>query len=194
MQAQALRIPARLGASSCGRAAREPQACAPAVAEAGALLRFDDRALERLTVAREFTRESKAIAATFAEERAPEHLRRSNGSDFIARAMKGRLSRRGTKARCMDSDSPLQNAFGESSGDKVCAECLALEEFETAAEADVLIAGWRKEYKKARPHSSLRHPTPREYRASWRGRVSLSPACRGGRKRKAFVNRVGVQL
>ncbi len=167
----------------------------------------DGRRPKILTIVDEFTRESKAIAvdrrmpaarvidvlaATFAEGDTPEYLRSDNGSEFIARAVKEWLSQRGTKTRYIDPGSPWQNPFGESFHDKLRAECLDLEDFETVAEAKVLIGRWRKEYSEFRPHSSLRYLTPREYRTSWRERVSLSPASRGGRKRQAFVKRDGT--
>ena len=46
-------------------------------------------------------------------------------------------------------------------------ELLAIEQFDTLLEAQVLIGDWRIEYNTYRPHSALDGLTPAEYAATW---------------------------
>jgi putative transposase len=45
---------------------------------------------------------------------------------------------------------------------------LAIEEFDTLLEAQVLVSDWRQEYNTYRPHSALKMLTPNEYAERWR--------------------------
>ena len=65
------------------------------------------------------------------------------------------------------SGSPWQNAYGESFNGRLRDECLMLEWFRTVAEAQVVIAMWRREYHEHRPHSSLGYQTPVEFRRAY---------------------------
>jgi transposase InsO family protein len=47
-------------------------------------------------------------------------------------------------------------------------ELLAIEQFDTLLEAQVLISDWRIEYNTYRPHSALGGLTPTEYADQWR--------------------------
>ena len=47
-------------------------------------------------------------------------------------------------------------------------ELLAIEQFDTLLEAQVLVADWRIEYNTYRPHSALDMLTPTEYADQWR--------------------------
>ena len=47
-------------------------------------------------------------------------------------------------------------------------ELLAIEQFDTLLEAQVLVADWRVEYNHYRPHSALGMLTPAEFAARWR--------------------------
>jgi transposase InsO family protein len=47
-------------------------------------------------------------------------------------------------------------------------ELLAIEQFDTLLEAQVLIADWRILYNDHRPHSALGTLTPTEYAQQWR--------------------------
>jgi putative transposase len=47
-------------------------------------------------------------------------------------------------------------------------ELLAIEQFDSLLEAQVLIADWRDEYNDYRRHSALKMLTPTEFAARWR--------------------------
>ncbi|MBM4285603.1 MAG: transposase [Deltaproteobacteria bacterium] len=51
--------------------------------------------------------------------------------------------------------------------DKFRDECLNQETFHSVAEARIITRGWRQYYNEERPHSSLRHLTPLEFRTAW---------------------------
>ena len=46
-------------------------------------------------------------------------------------------------------------------------ELLAIEQFDTLLEAQVLVADWRNEYNTYRPHSALGMLTPTEFAGRW---------------------------
>ena len=54
-------------------------------------------------------------------------------------------------------------------------EHLNREEFASLLEAQVLAAGWRRDYNEARPHSSLGYLAPAVYAARWRAPVGATP-------------------
>jgi putative transposase len=47
-------------------------------------------------------------------------------------------------------------------------ELLAIEQFDTLLEAQVLVADWRIEYNTHRPHSALAMLSPAEFADQWR--------------------------
>jgi transposase InsO family protein len=47
-------------------------------------------------------------------------------------------------------------------------ELLAIEQFDTLLEAQILVADWCDEYNNYRPHSALGMLTPAEFTARWR--------------------------
>jgi putative transposase len=47
-------------------------------------------------------------------------------------------------------------------------ELLAIEQFDTLLEAQVLVADWRREYNEYRPHSALGMLIPVEFARQWR--------------------------
>jgi hypothetical protein len=55
-----------------------------------------------------------------------------------------------------------------SYGSRMRDELLAIEQFDTLLEAQVLIADWRTEYNTYRPHSALGMLTPVDYADQWR--------------------------
>jgi putative transposase len=138
----------------------------------------EGRSLKILTVVDEFTRESLAIVVGYrmtatevmvALEKAfkgqgwPEYLRSDNGPEFVAENLEKWLLTRGVKTHHIAPASPWQNAFCESFNDKVRTECLSLELFVSAEEAQEVLEAWRKHYNEERPHSSLGYRTPREF-------------------------------
>jgi len=64
----------------------------------------------------------------------------------------------------------VENAFIEAFNGRLRDECLNVHQFESIADARIIIEGWRVDYNQHRPHSSLGHLTPDEFvaqRQSW---------------------------
>jgi transposase InsO family protein len=57
----------------------------------------------------------------------------------------------------------------ESYGSRIRDELLAIEQFDTLLEAQVLVGDWRIEYSTYPPHSALDMLTPVEFADRWRG-------------------------
>jgi putative transposase len=59
---------------------------------------------------------------------------------------------------------PQQNAFAESFIGRLRDECLNETLFSSLDEARIVLAAWREDYNRVRPHSSLANRTPEEFR------------------------------
>jgi putative transposase len=59
---------------------------------------------------------------------------------------------------------PQQNAFVESFNGRLRDECLNEMAFSSLSEARLLLAEWRDDYNRVRPHSALANRTPEEFR------------------------------
>jgi putative transposase len=97
----------------------------------------------------------------------PSFIRCDNGPELTAAALRDwcRFAKAGTAY--IDPGSPWQNPWVESYGSRMRDELLAIEQFDTLLEAQVLVADWRTEYNHYRPHSALGMLTPAEYAARW---------------------------
>ena len=99
-----------------------------------------------LTVIDEFTRRSMAIvvvrrlrsddavhclADLFVEHGPPEHIRSDNGPEFIAKNVRGWLTRIGVKTLYIEPGTPLENGYCESFNSKLRDELLNVEIFTT---------------------------------------------------------------
>ena len=164
----------------------------------------DGRSLKSLTMSDEFTREGLAIetqrrlpaAAAVAvldkvisEHGAPEFLRSDNGPEFIAKKLKAYLQAKGITTYYIEPGCPWQNGFGESFNGKFRDECLNMELYYSAAEAQVVHEKYRRAFNGERPHSSLNYQTPEEFKRQWEGAQvgtlpphprSLSRSCQTG--------------
>jgi transposase InsO family protein len=98
----------------------------------------------------------------FVERRAPEYVRRDDGPESTAKAVRDWLGRVAVKTLFIEPGSPWENGYNESFNGKLRDELLAREIFYTLQEAKVLIEGWRTLYSQFRPHSSpgYRPPAP----------------------------------
>ena len=138
------------------------------------------RKLRFLSVVDEWTRKSLAIvvgrsftsldvlnclAELFLTEGVPEYIRSDNGSEFIANKLRAWLLALGVKTLYIEPGSPWENGYIESFNGKFRDEFLALEVFDTLAEARVLTERWRRYYNTQRPHSALgyRPPAPESF-------------------------------
>jgi transposase InsO family protein len=74
----------------------------------------------------------------------------------------------GAGASYIEPGSPWENPWVESYGSRMRDELLAIEQFDTLLEAQVLIADWRIEYNTYRPHSALGMLTPAVFANQWR--------------------------
>jgi transposase InsO family protein len=82
------------------------------------------------------------------------------GSEFTAKALRGRLGRIGVKTLYTEPASPWENGYNESFNSKLRDELLNGEIFTTLHEAPVLIERWRRHYNAVRPYSSLSYRPP----------------------------------
>jgi len=135
----------------------------------------DGRKFRILNIIDEFTREClcvrverrlnsrdviDALFDLFVLRGVPEHLRSDNGAEFTARAVRNWLGKLGVKTLFIEPGSPWENGYIESFNGKMRDELLNREIFMTLQEAKVLIANWRQEYNRFRPHSSLGYRPP----------------------------------
>jgi transposase InsO family protein len=150
----------------------------------------DGRRLKFLCVVDEFTRECLALAVRrsfrakdvmavlaglIAQRGVPAHLRSDNGPEFVAKAVQAWLKAHAVGPLHIAPGSPWENAYVESFNSRLRDEHLNREEFASLLEAEVLAAGWRRDYNEARPHSSLEYLAPAVFAARWRAPVGASP-------------------
>jgi putative transposase len=139
------------------------------------------RTLKILHVVDEYTRESLADVVAYnidadatvnvldkvvgERDVSPEFIRCDNGPELTADALRDwcRFSHAG--ASYIEPGSPWQNPWVESYGSRMRDELLAIEQFDSLLEAQILVADWRDEYNHYRPHSALGMLTPAEYAA-----------------------------
>ena len=139
------------------------------------------RAFRTLTVLDAFTRESVAIEADYSlpslsvirvlEEAAlergfPKTLVADNGPEFTSRKMLHWAAVRKIELHFIDPGKPTQNCFIESFNGSFRDECLNEHSFTSLAEARDVIAAWREDYNRVRPHKSLGKMTPEEFATS----------------------------
>lgn len=132
-----------------------------------------------LTVVDEYTRECLAIdvAGSIRSSRvievlsrlisvhgAPRYLRSDNGPEFVSTALLKWAVQEQIETALIDPGTPWQNGTNESFNGKFRDECLAMEWFRNRIEAKIVIEDCRTHYNEVRPHSSLQHQTPAEFR------------------------------
>lgn len=71
---------------------------------------------------------------------------------------------KGVNLHYIDPGKPIQNAFVESFDGRFRDECLNQYWFTGMADANEIIAAWKVDYNKNRPHSSLGNLTPEQFR------------------------------
>jgi transposase InsO family protein len=94
-------------------------------------------------------------------------------ANLLARCLpRGRLRHwcrfTGTGTSYIEPGSPWENPWVESYGSRMRDELLAIEQFASLLEAQVLVGDWRTEYNTYRPHSALDGLTPADYAEQWR--------------------------
>jgi len=144
----------------------------------------DGRMLKLLNVVDEHTREALAMVTarrinadatvatldqlTVARGTAPAYIRCDNGPEFTANALRDWCRCSGAGSSYIEPGAPWENAYVESFNGRVRDELLAVEQFDTLLEAQVIVEDWRIEYNTKRPHSSLGWLAPATYAERWK--------------------------
>jgi putative transposase len=141
------------------------------------------RTIKMLHVVDEFTRESLADLVEYSIDADatvacldkiagvrghPEFIRCDNGPELTANALRDWCRFGGCGTSYIEPGSPWENPWVESYASRMRDELLAIEQFDTLLEAQVLIGDWRIEYNCYRPHSALGMLTPVEFADQWR--------------------------
>ena len=139
----------------------------------------DGRRFRSLTVVDDFSRECPAIEIDTSISGArivrvlerlsechqlPKIIVTDNGPEFTSRAMLAWAEENNIRLHFITPGKPTQNAFVESFNGKFRDECLNENWFRDLQDAREKIEAWRHDYNTQRPHSSLQHMTPQEYR------------------------------
>lgn len=98
----------------------------------------------------------------------PRFIRCDNSPELTAAALQDWCPLTDTGTAYIDPGAPWQNPQVESYASRMRDELLAIEQFDTLLEAQLLIADWTTEYNEHRPHSTLGMLTPTEYAQQWR--------------------------
>ena len=98
---------------------------------------------------------------------APGYIRCDNGPELTANALRDWCRFSGTASSYIEPGAPWENPFVESFNGRLRDEFLAVEQFDSLLEAQVLIEDWRIEYNTKRPHSSLGWLAPAAYAERW---------------------------
>jgi putative transposase len=87
-----------------------------------------------------------------------------NGTEFTSMAILAWSQGAGVAWHYIQPGKPQQNAFVESFNGRLRDECLNETAFSSLAEARAVLAAWRDDYNRVRPHSALANRTPEEFR------------------------------
>ena len=139
----------------------------------------DGWVLKLLNIVDEHTREALAIVAARSitadataatldrivagRGTAPGYIRCDNGPELTANALRDWCRSSGTGSSYIEPGAPWENPYVESFNGRLRDEFVALEQFDSLLEAQVLIEDWRIEYNTKRPHSSLGWLAPAAY-------------------------------
>ena len=93
----------------------------------------------------------------------PEECRSDNGPEFVSRAIQRWLSQLEINSLYIEPGAPWENGYAESFNSRFRDEFLAVELFENLGTARRLTAGWKEDYNRQRPHSSLGYVTLAEF-------------------------------
>jgi putative transposase len=139
------------------------------------------RRIRILTVVDDGTRESLAVEADFgfsgrrvtyvldaiaAVRGLPDVIVLDNGPELTSRAMLRWSQEHRVRLHHIAPGKPIQNAYVESFNGKLRDECLNEHDFISLEEACSVIAVWREQYNRERPHKALAWRTPEEYAAT----------------------------
>ncbi len=90
-----------------------------------------------------------------------------NGTELTSMAIVKWQKDRDVAWHYIQPGKPQQNAFAESFIGRLRDECLNETLFSPLDEARAVLADWREDYNRVRPHSSLANRTPEEFRRNY---------------------------
>jgi putative transposase len=93
----------------------------------------------------------------------PAQLVLDNGPELISRVLEHWAHEHAVALHFIDPGKPMQNGHGESFHGRVRDECLNEHWFLSLRDARQLVAAWRQDYNRERPHSGLGYQTPAEF-------------------------------
>jgi putative transposase len=102
-----------------------------------------------------------------------------NGTELTSMAILKWQKDRDVAWHYIQPGKPQQNAFAESFIGRLRDECLNETLFSSLDEARVVLAAWRQDYNRVRPHSSLANRTPEEFRLN---HISLAVSAAPGQE------------
>jgi putative transposase len=122
-----------------------------------------------LEAARAFTGAAVATALEGAVARRgkkPSQIRADNGTEFTSKTLDAWAYWNQVALDFSRPGKPVDNAFVESFNATLRRECLSQHWFTNLEDAARRLGEWKDEYNNDRPHSSLGHATPTQFRAS----------------------------
>lgn len=138
----------------------------------------DGRRFRVLAIVDDFTRECLALIpdtsisgarvareldAVLARRGRPEAVVSDNGTELTSMAILQWSEERRVDWHYIAPGKPQQNAFVESFIGRLRDECLNETLFSSLPQARVVLAAWRSDYNRTRPHSALGNATPAEF-------------------------------
>jgi putative transposase len=138
----------------------------------------DGRRFRVLAIVDDFTRECLALIpdtsisgarvareldAVLARRGRPEAVVSDNGTELTSMAILRWSEERRVDWHYIAPGKPQQNAFVESFIGRLRDECLNETLFSSLPQARVVLAAWRSDYNRTRPHSALGNATPAEF-------------------------------
>lgn len=124
------------------------------------------------------TRVARELDQIIARRKArPETCVSDNGTEFTSMAILKWTQEAGVTWHYIQPGKPQQNAFVESFNGRLRDECLNETAFSSLSEARTVLADWRQDYNRVRPHSALDNQTPEAFRTQ---HIALAPTTGNG--------------
>jgi putative transposase len=109
------------------------------------------------------TRVARELDAVIARRGRPKTCVSDNGTEYTSMAILAWSRQARVDWHYIQPGKPQQNAFVESFIGRLRDECLNETAFSSLCEARLLLAEWRDDYNRVRPHSALANLTPEAY-------------------------------
>ena len=122
-------------------------------------------------------RVARELDAIIAVRGKPKTCVSDNGTELTSMAILAWSKGTGIDWHYIQPGKPQQNAFVESFNGRLRDECLNETAFSPLTEARAVLAAWRDDYNRVRPHSALANRTPEEF---CNHRLALAATTRSG--------------